>query len=88
MILGGSALFLAGHATFKATIWRRISWPRIGAIAILAILGLLAPHVSALVLSAAAAAVVIAVAAADRLWPPAADRAPGDSAGPAGTAPG
>jgi len=67
MILGGPALFLAGQAAFKATVWRRISWPRIGAIAVLALLGLLAPHVAALVLSAAAAAVVIAVAIADQL---------------------
>jgi low temperature requirement protein LtrA len=65
MILGGVALFLAGHAAFKAVIWHQPSWPRIAAVAVLALLGLAAPHLSALALSACAAAVVIAVAAAD-----------------------
>ena len=65
MILGGAGLFLAGHAAFKAVIWRRISWPRLGALAVLALLGLAAPHVSALTLSACAAVVIIAVAVAD-----------------------
>jgi low temperature requirement protein LtrA len=70
LILGGPALFLAGHAAFKGVVWRRISWPRLGAVAVLALLGLLAPHVCALVLSACSVAVVVAVAAADQLWPP------------------
>jgi low temperature requirement protein LtrA len=69
MILGGAALFLAGHAAFKWIIWHRISWPRIGAVAVLALLGLLVPHVSALALSAASAAVVAAVAVTDQLRP-------------------
>ena len=75
MILGGTALFIAGHATFKATIWHRISWPRIGAVAVLGLLGLLAPHVSALIIGGCAAAVVVAVAAADQLAPVAPDGA-------------
>jgi low temperature requirement protein LtrA len=66
MILGGIAAFIAGHAAFKATIWRRISWPRVAAIVLLALLGLLAPHVSALILGGCAAAVVVAVAIADQ----------------------
>ena len=66
MILGGTAAFIAGHAAFKATIWRRISWPRAAAIVLLALLGLLAPHVSALILGGCAAAVVVAVAIADQ----------------------
>jgi low temperature requirement protein LtrA len=65
MILGGPALFLAGHAAFKYVIWRTVSWPRIGAVAVLALLGLAAPHISALALSACAAAVVVAVVAID-----------------------
>jgi low temperature requirement protein LtrA len=65
LILGGAGLFLAGHAAFKYVIWRVASWPRIGALAVLALLGLAAPHVSALALGACAAAVVVAVAAAD-----------------------
>jgi low temperature requirement protein LtrA len=67
MILGGIAAFIAGHAAFKATIWRRISWPRVAAIVLLALLGLLAPHVSALILGGCAAAVVVAVAIADQV---------------------
>ncbi len=66
MILGGTAAFIAGHAAFKAAIWRRISWPRVAAIMLLALLGLLAPHVSALILGGCAAAVVVAVAIADQ----------------------
>jgi low temperature requirement protein LtrA len=73
LVLGGPALFLAGHAAFKAVVWKRLSWPRIGAVVVLALLGLLAPHVSALVLSACSVAVVVAVAVADQLWPPPAD---------------
>ena len=65
MILGGVGLFLAGHAAFKAVVWRRASWPRIVAVAVLALLGLAAPHLSALALSACAAAVVVAVAVTD-----------------------
>ena len=29
MILGGPALFLAGHAAFKMVVWRVLSWPRL-----------------------------------------------------------
>jgi low temperature requirement protein LtrA len=65
MILGGTALFIAGHAAFKAIIWRHLSWPRITALPVLALLGLLAPHVSALALSVCTAAVVVALVMAD-----------------------
>jgi low temperature requirement protein LtrA len=65
MILGGAGLFMAGHAAFKAVVWRTPSWPRIGAVAVLALLGLAAPHISALALGACAAAVIVAVAAID-----------------------
>ena len=71
LILGGPALFLVGHAAFKAAIWRRISWPRIAAIAALGLFGLLAPHVPALVLAACSAGAVVAVAVADYIWRPA-----------------
>jgi low temperature requirement protein LtrA len=71
MILGGAALFLAGHAAFKAVVWRRASWQRIFGVAVLALLGLAAPHVDALALSACAAAVIIAVAVADYAQRPA-----------------
>src|SRR5258708_9391026 len=69
MALGGSALFLAGHALFTAVVWRVTPWSRIAAIIVLALLGLLAPHVSALALGVCAAAVVSGIAVADRLLP-------------------
>ena len=71
MILGGPALFLAGHAAFKLVVWRFVSWPRLAGIAVLALLALAAGAIPALALAACAAALVIAVAATDRLsWLP------------------
>jgi len=67
LILGGAALFIAGHLIFKLLVWRRLNWPRALAIVVLALLGLLAPHVSALVLGLCAAVVVLAVAVADHI---------------------
>ena len=43
MVLGGTALFLLGHAAFKAAIWGRVSRTRIGGVVVLAALGGLAP---------------------------------------------
>jgi low temperature requirement protein LtrA len=71
LVVGGVALFLGGHAVFKAVVWRIPSWPRIVAVAVLFGLLALAPHVSALTLAVAVLAVVIAVAVADRLQHPA-----------------
>jgi low temperature requirement protein LtrA len=71
LILGGPALFLVGHAAFKGAIWRRISWPRLAAVAALGIFGLLARHVPALALAACSAGAVVAVAVADHFWRPA-----------------
>jgi low temperature requirement protein LtrA len=67
MVLGGAALFLAGHALFTAAVWRVTPWSRIVAIILLALLGLLAPHVSALALGICAVTVVVGVAVTDRL---------------------
>ncbi len=67
MVLGGAALFLAGHALFIAVVWRVTPWSRIAAIIVLALLGLLAPRVSALALGISAVTVVVGVAATDRL---------------------
>jgi hypothetical protein len=67
MILGGPALFLAGHAAFKLVVWRALSWPRVAGIAVLALLALAARAIPDLALATCAAAVVAAVAAADRL---------------------
>jgi len=66
-ILGGPALFLAGHAAFKLVVWRYPSWPRVAGIAVLALLGLAAKAIPELGLAACAAGVVAAVAATDRL---------------------
>jgi len=67
LILGGPALFLAGHAAFKLVVWRYLSWPRVAGIAVLALLGLAATAIPELGLAACAAGVVAAVAASDRL---------------------
>jgi low temperature requirement protein LtrA len=67
LILGGTALYIAGHLAFKLTVWRTLSRQRLAALVVLGLLGLVAPHVSALALSACAAATVLAVAVADYL---------------------
>jgi low temperature requirement protein LtrA len=69
MILGGPALFLAGHAAFKWVVWRVIPWTRLAGVAVLGLLGAAAPVLPEIALAACAAAVVAAVAAADRLSP-------------------
>jgi low temperature requirement protein LtrA len=67
LVVGGAALFLIGHAAFKAVIWHVASWPRvIGAAVCLALLAL-APHVSALVLAITVLVVILGVAVADQL---------------------
>jgi len=71
MILGGPALFLAGHAVFKLVVWRYLAWPRLAGIAALALLAPAARVTPALALGTCAAAVVTAIAASDRLpWLP------------------
>ena len=65
LVLGGTALFIAGHAAFKMAVWRVISWPRLGAIAVLGLLGLAAPDLPALALGLCAAVVITGVAVAD-----------------------
>ena len=77
LILGGTALFIAGHLIFKLAVWRRLNWPRTAALGVLALLGLLAPHVSRLILGSCAAAVVVAIAAADHAGLGAGERAAG-----------
>jgi low temperature requirement protein LtrA len=67
LVLGGTALFLAGHAIFKAVMWRVVSWPRVVAVAALAALSSLVPHVSALTIAACALTVIVCVAIADRV---------------------
>jgi low temperature requirement protein LtrA len=70
LILGGTALFLGGHAAFKAAVWRTISWPRVSGVVVLLALGVLAPHTATLTLSICSLAVLVAVAIADRLRHP------------------
>jgi low temperature requirement protein LtrA len=67
LILGGTGLYIGGHLAFKFVVWPHVSRQRAAALGMIAALGLLAPHVSALVLSSCAAAVVAGVAAADYL---------------------
>jgi low temperature requirement protein LtrA len=67
LLLGGIALFLGGHALFKAVVWRRPSWPRLGGIVALAALGAIAPHVTRLTLAVCSVAVIVVVAIVDRL---------------------
>jgi low temperature requirement protein LtrA len=71
LVVGGVALFLGGHAVFKAVVWRLVSWPRVIAVGVLLLLLVLAPHVSALTLSIATLVVIVAVAVTDRLQHPA-----------------
>jgi low temperature requirement protein LtrA len=66
MILGGPALFLAGHAAFKYVVWGIFPWTRLAGIAVLALLALAAAVLPEIALAACAAAVVATVAAADR----------------------
>jgi low temperature requirement protein LtrA len=74
LILGGPALFLAGHAAFKHVMWRTIPWTRLAGVAVLALLALAVPVLPEIALAACAAVTVTAVAAADRH--PATDRQP------------
>ena len=67
LVLGGTALFLAGHAAFKIVVWRHVSWTRLGAVAVLAALGLFGKQLTGVALISFAAVGVIAVALSDRL---------------------
>jgi len=67
LILGGPALFVAGHAAFKYAVWKVIPWSRLGGIAALALLAATVPVLPEVALAACAATVVAAIAAADRV---------------------
>jgi low temperature requirement protein LtrA len=69
MLLGGTALFLAGHAAFKWVIWGRLAWTRLAGIAALAVAAVAVPFGPALLISVLAALAVLAVAVADLLLP-------------------
>ena len=87
LILGGPALFLAGHAAFKYVLWGVISWTRLAGVAVLALLGAAAPVLPEIALAGCAAAVVAVVAAADRRPPRSQPTAPPSAAPSAGTQP-
>ena len=70
MILGGPALFLAGHAAFKFVVWRTAPWTRLAGLAVLGLLGRAVPVLPEIALAACAAAVVAVVAALDRVGAP------------------
>jgi low temperature requirement protein LtrA len=67
LTLGGTALFLAGHALFKWAVFGVLSWPRAVAIAALIALTPVGFVVPALALSITAALIVLVLAAWDSL---------------------
>lgn len=66
LILGGTALFLAGHALFKWTVFGTLSWSHIVAIAVLIALIPLGFEIPTLALSSVTALVVFGLA----VWDP------------------
>jgi low temperature requirement protein LtrA len=67
MLIGGTILFLAGHALFKVALWHTRPWTRLGTIAVLGGLAIVGPFLSALVVGLCAAVVVALVAVADHI---------------------
>jgi low temperature requirement protein LtrA len=70
--LGGPALFLAGHALFKYTVFGTISVPRLVAVGVLIALAPVAGALPPLAVAGAATLVVIGVAVHETLFHPAA----------------
>jgi low temperature requirement protein LtrA len=66
MVLGGTALFVGGHALFKYAIWGVVSTPRILGLLVLALALSIVTLAPALVLGLIAGVVVVAIGAADR----------------------
>jgi low temperature requirement protein LtrA len=64
-VLGGSALFIGGHAGFKAYLWRVRPWSRIVAVLVLVALLPVAPHIAPIALAAGALVVTVGVCASD-----------------------
>jgi low temperature requirement protein LtrA len=64
-VLGGPALFLLGHLLFKWAVFRHVSWPRLVALAVLALLIPVGAVVSPLALGGCTAAVVVGVVVSD-----------------------
>jgi low temperature requirement protein LtrA len=74
-ILGGPALFIAGHALFKYTVFGVVSVVRLVAVAVLIGLAPLALALSPIVIGIAATLVVIGLALHETVFHPAADEA-------------
>ena len=72
-VLGGPALFIAGHALFKFTVFGVVSVPRLVAVGVLVAFVPLALGLSPLVIGLVATLVVIGVAVHETVFHPAAD---------------
>jgi low temperature requirement protein LtrA len=70
LLLGGPALFLLGHAMFKAVVWRTVSAPRVVAATVLVALVPAGTHLPVIALAWLVAAIVVGVAVADRILHP------------------
>ena len=67
MILGGCAIYLAGHALFKVQVFKVWSWQRVIAAAVLLGAAFVGPQLPALLVSVLAAGVLLGVVVADRM---------------------
>ena len=76
ILVGGSAIFLAGHAMFKVAIWHVRPWSRIAAIAFLVVFIPFATLLPDLLVGATAAAIVLAVGISDPFLSRRRERAP------------
>lgn len=70
-VLGGSVLFIGGHAIFKAYLWRVRPWSRIAAVVALIALLPVGPHVPPVALAACALVITVGVCVSDQLQAPA-----------------
>jgi len=69
-VLGGPAIFLAGHALFKLTVFGAVSVPRLVAIAVLAAFAPVALNLPPLAIGVAATVVVLGVAVFETFFHP------------------
>jgi low temperature requirement protein LtrA len=67
LTLGGTALFIAGHALFKAVVWRVVAWARVVAVVVLVALVPIGRSLPALAIGAIALAVVLIVLVLDHV---------------------
>ncbi|BEP14647.1 low temperature requirement protein A [Acidothermaceae bacterium B102] len=65
LVLGGTALYLLGHAAFKAVVFHVLPWSRLTAVGVLALLAPLAVHLTSLTVAALTAVVLLAVIVVD-----------------------